>query len=182
MRGDQIARRRRAADGWSDNPRGNYNEAVERRQTKQGSTEQVAALTRALEETRGQLKRAEASAKGAWTRVRKANAEMRAAQEAAPVADALDFSEAALSAGVAAAMGVDIGSEDGAEVSRDPEVLKAELLRMRSTLQALDDVEDWSVVEKVDDELYKLHKAVEYKLRNHKASEAKAKLDNLFKA
>ena len=26
-----------------------------------------------------------------------------------------------------------------------------------------------------------LHKAVEYKLKNHKASETKAKLDNLFK-
>jgi hypothetical protein len=37
-------------------------------------------------------------------------------------------------------------------------------------------------MEAVDDELYELHKAVEYKLRNHRASEAKAKLDDLFKS
>ncbi len=186
VRGDGIARRRREEEGWSDNPRSNYNEAVERRQQREAppavDPTKVTALSDELSEVREQLKRAEANAKGAWTRVRKANAELKAARDAAPPEPGLDLSLEALQAGVAAKMGDDGGSDDGAEVSRDPDALKQELSRVRATLQALDDVQDWGVVEEVDDELYKLHKAVEYKLRNHKASEAKAKLDNLFKA
>jgi hypothetical protein len=59
--------------------------------------------------------------------------------------------------------------------------VKKRLVAVRTLLQSLDDVADFDLVEAVDEELYLLHKAVEYKLKNHKASEAKAKLHTLFK-
>lgn len=99
------------------------------------------------------------------------------APEPAP-APKLDFSEAALRKAVDQTMGKD---DSEADLTSDPEALKAELARVRASLQALDDVKDWGAVAVLDDELYKLHKAVEYKMRNHKASEAKSKLDDLFK-
>lgn len=91
----------------------------------------------------------------------------------------LDLSAAALQAAVNAKMGLD-ASHVG-ETSRDPAVIKSWMADLRAALQALDDVADWDVVEGIDEEMYQLHKAVEYKLRNHKASEAKSKLEDLFK-
>ena len=85
----------------------------------------------------------------------------------------------ALKAAVEQKMGI-VDAAD-AEISRDPDVIKSQMVTLRAALQALDDVKDWDVVEGIDDELYQLHKAVEYKMRNHKASEAKSKLDDLFK-
>ncbi len=98
------------------------------------------------------------------------------APEAKP---ALDLSADALQAAVNQKMGLD--QEASGETSRDPAVIKAQMATLRAALQALDDVKDWDVVEGIDDEMYQLHKAVEYKLRNHKASEAKSKLEDLFK-
>ncbi len=91
----------------------------------------------------------------------------------------LDLSSAALQAAVDAKMGR--GSTHQGETSRDPAVIKEQMSALRAALQALDDVKDWDVVQGIDDEMYQLHKAVEYKLRNHKASEAKSKLEDLFK-
>ncbi len=92
---------------------------------------------------------------------------------------ALDLSADALQAAVNQKMG--LSDEASGETSRDPEVIKSQMSSLRAALQALDDVQDWDVVEGIDDEMYQLHKAVEYKLRNHKASEAKSKLEDLFK-
>ncbi len=197
--GRRVATRRRAdGPGWDDNPRSNYNEAVRKKQERVAAKEAAASPPAPAEDParvadlEAALKKAESNAKSAWTRVKKANArvkelEAEASEAAAAAADAapspaVDLSEDAMKAEVAAAMGMDAGgSDDAAEVSRDPDALKDRLSNMRATLQALDDVADWDLLEAADDELYKLHKAVEYKLRNHKASEAKAKLDGLFK-
>lgn len=184
-----LSRRRAEGPGWDDNPRTNYNEAVRKRQERDADKE-IAAAKQALEAARAEIerlaqehKKAQANAKSAWTRVKKVNAELKEVKAATPAgAPALDLSEDAMKAEVAAAMGLESGSVDAGEVSRDPEALKGELAGIRTTLQALDDVEDWNLLEAADDELYKLHKAVEYKLRNHKASEAKAKLEGLFKS
>ncbi len=68
-----------------------------------------------------------------------------------------------------------------AEDERSAEALNAELARIRDVLQALDDVEDHDLIKELDDELYQLYKAVDYKMRRHHASEAKAELGKLFK-
>lgn len=101
------------------------------------------------------------------------------ASEPDPPKPSLDLSADALQAAVNEKMG--LSDEVASETSRDPAVIKAQMSTLRAALQALDDVEDWDVVEGIDDEMYQLHKAVEYKLRNHKASEAKSKLEDLFK-
>ena len=67
------------------------------------------------------------------------------------------------------------------EDERDAEALNSELARIRDVLQALDDVEDHDLIKELDDELYQLYKAVDYKMRRHHASEAKAELGKLFK-
>jgi len=64
---------------------------------------------------------------------------------------------------------------------RDPETLNAELLRIRDILQALDDVDDHEIIGQLDEEMYKLYKAVDYKIRRHHSSEAKVELGKLFK-
>ncbi|MCK6528535.1 hypothetical protein L6R50_13595 [Myxococcota bacterium] len=64
---------------------------------------------------------------------------------------------------------------------RSAEELQAELARIRDVLQDLDDVRDFDLIKSLDGELYQLHRAVEYKMRTHKASEAKAELGKLFK-
>ncbi len=189
--GRRIRTRRRAGgEGWDDNPRTNYNDAVRKRQDREAGKESAAlqaeldAARAELEQIAAEHKKAQSNAKSAWTRVKKANAEIKELKEATPeppAAPAMDLSEEAMKAEVGAAMGLETGSPEPGEVSRDPEVLIGDLAGVRATLQALDDVEDWNLLEESDDELYKLHKAVEYKLRNHKASEAKAKLEGLFK-
>lgn len=145
---------RRQGEGWDDNPRRNYNEAVEKRQQRQAAREA-------------------------------AEAEAPPADAEAPPAEPeakLNFSAEALQSAVAEKMGISPGFADGGDAgSRDPEALKQRLADLRGLLQSLDDVADYDLVEAVDEELYQLHKAVEYKLRNHKASEAKAQLTNLFK-
>ena len=147
-----IVRTRRAGEGWGDNPRRNYNDAVQKRQDRAARDDESATID----------------------------------AEPAPEATepAVDLSAAALEAAVRKTMGIHDeaeGSEHGAELSRDPEAVREQLSSVRSLLQALDDVTDYDLVEAVDEELYQLHKAVEYKLRNHKASEAKAQLHDLFK-
>ena len=64
---------------------------------------------------------------------------------------------------------------------RDAQTLNTELLRIRDILQALDDVEDHELIGALDDEMYKLYKAVDYKIRRHHSSEAKVELGKLFK-
>ena len=110
---------------------------------------------------------------------RKAPAEAPKPGPAPEAKPALDLSADALRAAVNQKMG--LGEEPAGDTSRDPAVIKAQMATLRAALQALDDVKDWDVVEGIDDEMYQLHKAVEYKLRNHKASEAKSKLEDLFK-
>lgn len=76
---------------------------------------------------------------------------------------------------------VDEASLSLSEDERDAEALNSELARIRDVLQALDDVEDHDLIKELDDELYQLYKAVDYKMRRHHASEAKAELGKLFK-
>jgi len=160
LRTDGFVAERRPDPGFEDNPRSNYNERLKKRQDKAAAQaaevhpEPVAAPEPAPEP----------------------EAEAAPAVEAKP---GLDLSEAALKAAVEQKMGI-VDAAD-AEISRDPDVIKSQMVTLRAALQALDDVKDWDVVEGIDDELYQLHKAVEYKMRNHKASEAKSKLDDLFK-
>ncbi len=64
---------------------------------------------------------------------------------------------------------------------RNAEALGPEFVRIRDLLQSLDDVEDHELIAQLDDELYKLHKAVDYKIKRHHASEAKHELGKLFR-
>jgi hypothetical protein len=151
---DGVLSTRRQGSGWDDNPRRNYNDAVERKQQRAATKEAVEAQAAPVEPS------------------------------PEPEAPKIDLSVDALEAAVRSTMGISDdpeGSDDAAEVSRDPEQVKEQISSVRSLLQALDDVADYDLVEAVDEELYQLHKAVEYKLRNHKASEAKAQLNDLFK-
>ncbi|MCO4770311.1 MAG: hypothetical protein KDA24_09800 [Deltaproteobacteria bacterium] len=102
-----------------------------------------------------------------------------AAETESETAPRVDLSEQALRTAVQAKMGREVAGDT--EAISDPDALKSTLAQVRASLHALDDVKDWGIVETLDDELYKLHKAVEYTMRNHKASEAKSKLDDLFK-
>ncbi len=155
LRRDGLHRGRRSGPGWEDNPRRNYNDAVEKKQQRAAASD------------------AKAGAEG--------TPEPAAAPPPAPEAPVkVDLSAAALESAVRGAMGIKDGA-DAAEISRDPEAVRGQLESVRALLQALDDVADFDLVEAVDEELYQLHKAVEYKLRNHKASEAKAQLNDLFK-
>ncbi len=144
---------RRSGDGWGDNPRRNYNDAVQKRQERAARKAAAAPPEEAAE------------------------------AEASPEPD-LNLSAEALQTAVAEKMGISAdvaGTGEHGEGSRDPDALKQRLAGLRGLLQSLDDVADYDLVEAVDEELYQLHKAVEYKLRNHKASEAKAQLNDLFK-
>ena len=64
---------------------------------------------------------------------------------------------------------------------RDPSQINEQLLHVRDLLQGLDDVEDHELISQIDEELYKLYKAADYKIRRHHASEAKVELGKLFK-
>jgi hypothetical protein len=153
LRRDGMVSVRRVGEGYDDNPRRNYNEAVAKRQERAARTEPVAP-------------------------------EPVAPEPVTPEPPALDLSAATLAEEVAKTMGI---TTDGPVSLGDDEAppnedsVKKRLVAVRTLLQSLDDVADFDLVEAVDEELYLLHKAVEYKLKNHKASEAKAKLHTLFK-
>jgi hypothetical protein len=156
--------RQRTGPGWEDNPRANFNESFGRSQALASARDESAALRAQLEQAIADLEAAQ----------RELDEHAHSNEEP------LDLSPEALAAAVQRTMG--IGEEpDPGDVPRDPDALKERLEGMRAVLQALDDVKDFDLVEAVDDELYQLHKAVEYKLKNHRASEAKARLDSLFK-
>lgn len=165
---DGLARRPRTGDGWEDNPRANFNEGWRRSQ--------------ALTEARSRTDEVRRERDEALTRLEELRAELEELQETSNPDARLDLSPEALAAAVQKTMGIEVGADADTDVPKDPEELKTRLTSMRSMLQSLDDVADWGLMEAVDDELYQLHKAVEYKLKNHRASEAKAKLDNLFKS
>ncbi len=97
----------------------------------------------------------------------------------------LDLEAAALEAEVKRRMGMRGDDEEAAQVLtpelKSAEALNAEIARVRDVLQALDDVEDHALINELDDELYQLYKAVDYKMRRHHASEAKVELGKLFK-
>ncbi len=95
------------------------------------------------------------------------------------------FDRSSLEADVATRMGKKPESEAVTVTEPVPrqssEELQTELSRIRDILQNLDDVQDFELIKSLDGELYQLHRAVEYKMRTHKASEAKAELGKLFK-
>jgi len=176
LHSDGIAAHRRRGPGFEDNPRSNYNERVRMRQERtQATTPETRATTSAAEaHPKQDTVEVDSNEPPPSLSGPKANTERtHISVEETP----LDLSPDALRAAVDEAMG---GSSD-AEPIKDPASLKLALAQVRASLQALDDVKDWSAVETIDEELYKLHRAVEYKMRNHKASEAKSKLDDLFK-
>ena len=164
---DGLTTRRRDGAGWEDNPRSNFNEGWRRSQV--------------LAEARSRADEVRQERDAARVELEELRAELESQGDSNPDAP-LDLSPEALAAGVQKAMGIDMDAQRDVEVPQDPDALKARLKAMRSLLQSLDDVADWGLMESVDDDLYELHKAVEYKLKNHRASEAKAKLDDLFKS
>jgi hypothetical protein len=97
----------------------------------------------------------------------------------------LDLEAGALEAEVKRRMGMREDDEEVAQVLtpelKSAEALNAEIARIRDVLQALDDVDDHALINELDDELYQLYKAVDYKMRRHHASEAKVELGKLFK-
>ena len=104
---------------------------------------------------------------------------LEGADEGAP----LEMDTDAMQAEVQRRMGMRPDKESDFELPenlRDPEALNAELARVRDVLQALDDVDDHALITQLDDELYQLYKAVDYKMRKHHRSEAKAELGKLF--
>lgn len=148
----------RQGAGWEGNPRSNYNERVRKQQERGESGAPKAAA-------------AEPPTPHAD------NHQAPSTEGATGDAASLGRLQATLGAEVARKMGI----VESAAVATIPHgELKAEVVRLRDTLQALDDVADWDRIEAVDEDLYLLHKALEYKLRNHKASEAKARLNALF--
>jgi hypothetical protein len=163
LRRDGMVSVRRVGEGYDDNPRRNYNEAVAKRQERAARTEAVAPEAVAPEAVAP---------------------EAVAPEAVAPDPPALDLSAATLAEEVAKTMGITADgpvSLGGDEAPPNEDSVKKRLVAVRTLLQSLDDVADFDLVEAVDEELYLLHKAVEYKLKNHKASEAKAKLHTLFK-
>lgn len=67
------------------------------------------------------------------------------------------------------------------EEMRNHETLSTEIVRVRDLLQGLDDVEDFDLIQELSDDLYHLHRAVDYKIKLHHSSEAKVELGKLFK-
>jgi len=163
---DGLLRRRREGDGWKDNPRANFNEGWRRSQALTEARARADEIRRERDEARSELQELREELDG-----------LRSNPDAE-----LDLSPETLAAEVQRTMGIDVDAGTAGDVPKDADGLKARLVSMRSMLQSLDDVADWNLMEAVDDELYQLHKAVEYKLKNHRASEAKAKLDDLFKS
>ncbi len=97
----------------------------------------------------------------------------------------LDLEAQALEAEVKRRMGMRDDDEEAAQALppelKSAEALNAEIARIRDVLQALDDVDDHALINELDEELYQLYKAVDYKMRRHHASEAKVELGKLFK-
>ena len=75
---------------------------------------------------------------------------------------------------------VEEGDLEIPEEMKNAESITAEVQRVRDLLQGLDDVEDHDLISDLNDELYQLYKAVDYKLKRHHSSEAKAELGKLF--
>ena len=159
LRRDGIQTLRRDAPGFEDNPRTNYNDRLKKRHERRSASPAPAV---------GAQDDPPTPATGVVTHPPETQASR----------PTLDLSAAALQRAVDATMGRGPG-EPGAQMS--PDEIKAQISRLRGALTALDAVKDWASVEILDDELYQLHKAVEYTMRNHKASEAKSKLESLFK-
>jgi hypothetical protein len=97
----------------------------------------------------------------------------------------VDLAEQKLRAEVERRMGKNPDAEEKdleiPEELRNHEALAAEIARVRDLLQGLDDVEDFELIQELSDDLYHLHKAVDYKIKLHHSSEAKAELGKLFK-
>ncbi len=75
---------------------------------------------------------------------------------------------------------VEEGDLEIPEELKNAESIAAEVQRVRDLLQGLDDVEDHDLIKDLNEELYQLYKAVDYKLKRHHSSEAKAELGKLF--
>lgn len=58
--------------------------------------------------------------------------------------------------------------------------IRALIQRLRDTIDNLDDVEAFDVVEAVDDDMYQLWKELERKMQSHRRSEAKHQLKDMF--
>jgi len=112
----------------------------------------------------------------------------RTPDEGVEVADPdepVELDEEAMAAEVARRMGkrTDVEEEELEipEELRNHEALAGEIARVRDLLQGLDDVEDFDLIQELSDDLYHLYKAVDYKIKLHHSSEAKAELGKLFK-
>lgn len=184
---DGVRRARRGGDGWGDNPRRNYNDAVQRQQERgaagAGGVAPVGSDDGAEADSGGDVARkgadprptnAAAAAADPGAHGDAAGAGAAAAAPAAP-----DFSLGALLAEVDRKMGK--GAPEGAAIAHETDAIQAHVGALRGLLQTLDDVSDWDLLETVDEDLYQLHRALEYKLRQHKSSEAKARLNTLFR-
>lgn len=168
-----VLRRRRDGRGWEGAPHGNLGGSVARAQALDAARAEAEAARLERDAARQEL----GLARDELERAR----DDLAARPAAHAGEPLDLSPEALRAAVRSRMGIDPEAVAAEGVPRDADSLKGRLGEMRLLLQSLDDVTDFDLVEAVDEDLYQLHKAVEYKLKNHRASEAKARLDKLFR-
>ena len=114
-----------------------------------------------------------------------ANEDLFKSRSEADIAYQAGRDEEAMAAEVARRMGkrTDVEEEELEipEELRNHEALAGEIARVRDLLQGLDDVEDFDLIQELSDDLYHLYKAVDYKIKLHHSSEAKAELGKLFK-
>lgn len=63
---------------------------------------------------------------------------------------------------------------------KEEEPVRSMINHLRDIIENLDDVEDFDVMEKVDDDMYQLWRELERKMQRHKQSEAKHQLKDMF--
>lgn len=71
--------------------------------------------------------------------------------------------------------------EKSAHLPRNEEEVRTLVARLRAVLGNLDDVKDFETVGKIDEELYQLWRELERKMQNHRQSEAKHQLKDMFR-
>lgn len=174
LRRGEVTWRAREGEGFGDNPRRNYNEAVERRQ--QRVARKASASEDEMPSSPAPSMADEVSEEGADVAIEVSTspATPEAVDQPAPAA----MDQAALEREVQERMGR--GGAKAAEVALTEAGLASSVGELQRHLQAVDDVEHFDLIEDADEQLYQLWKALDYTLKNHKAAEAKVKLQRMF--
>lgn len=140
---DGVSRARREGDGYGDNPRRNYNEAVARREARQDVVDAAGELVLgAVEEVR------EAGAIAA--QLLQGDGGGRAARGGALVDEELGHAERARAL---------LDAADAAP-NGDPDGLRSGAVGLRAALLALRALDDWQLAEDAAEELVQLQRAI----------------------